>query len=1556
MAWKTRTNTDPLAGGPPPAAQRPQPPPDNYFLASQPDPGMHLQAMFRGMAGKDMPWRMWLGMDGERWRFTEPERHLLAIAPPRSYAGKTSSVMTPIVTCHQGPVVTASTKDDVLEPTAMARAQLGQVWCYDPSGDTDIPPGVRQLRWSPISNADDWDVAIRTAQSMVATINTDNVTHGEHWKESAADLLAPVFHWAARSGGTMRDARDVVYAHATRLREVWEWLARNNAGDAAAMLLSILDAGPDEKRSIASSAARALRGYRLPGAIESTENENFDVVDFVNGGPLGLRADTIYITGSTEEQNQLVAPLVVGLLSQIQRATYRRHRALTNAGLLGGPGSGPILYALDELYGLAPMPSLPHILTEGGSQGLLVAAAVQDLALIKSRWPAEAGSFLTLFGHALIFPGIRDDETLKKISTLLGQEDVTKRSETLKNQPDPGHTPGLDWLAGGKFTPATYSEQLEHATYSEERRPRYEPNQVGQGPSGLISNEVFHFGPDLWHTITTTPYYRTAPWPHVLTSYLERAISGRVPEWRYWEAYASRERPAPTSLNDLPDLSHEQPGIEDVLPGLPVPRLHDWAKRGREFPPETVDGHWSRHYLHALEERAHILERGPRQARWEIPGGSAGLPCVTHPGARLPKAAVPKTTARAPEFRSTPVSEEPGAGEEAPPRASNPPAMADAATTNGASAEQERDPGPVTIFPFDGDWRLEDDAAMGARAPGEPWPAAWTERMQHLNAAIDAEKEQRRQRGDGAAVEQFELGNVRWAAEWERNPDFRAQCAEETLEDVLQRRIDHGFWRWLPPVQRRGYQSFLRGEPVDAAYAAGPPAPKPVPHSFPFEASWGPDEEAAMYARSDTSPWPDVFVATWNAMELAIVAEKKRRRAEGDTASIAQFDEARQCVDAEWARNATWREACQAERLAKQVRGEDDGWWKWVTLPLTRLLTAFLRGEQVDPASAACPPAPGTVAPAPPSPPQAETDPIHTVTTEQPEPPASPHITHFPFEDAWGPGEEAAMRSRTSDDLYHATYPEVWRAMEDAIHAEARRRCEHRDSISIARFEYARALAVAEWDRNPDLRAESKEQALEARLRGEDWGWWAWVPAPEGRLITAFLRGEELDPPATPPEPGSPPVTHFPFEERWRPEDDTAMWTHRQGEPYPEAHYEMLHATDNAVAAEKTRRREHGDAASVERFEQAFNRLVDELEGDPELVQRWREEAWAATARGEDRGWWGWMSTPQVLQIQAFLRGEDVDHGEAPAPDAAAEGATDTTAGLHQPDTGPVRDRFPFEAEWGRAQDDAMWSRTRPPIQIGANHPAVYYATKDAMEAAIAAESNRRREQGDAASVDRFLRALESIGEQWWRNPAFQTRAEHEVAEALARGEDLGWWKWLAPAMSRLIQAYLRGEDAGGPYAEGPTPATAAAEDPQATAEPPDDHIQPVTALPPAAGWEPDWGAGDDAAMAHWDQHSGDRPECWVTTMAGLNTAVEHEKQRRRELGDTASIDRFEREGRQILANSQLPGAKQAADREPAEARARGEYLGFWAWFPPGTAAHNRAFLRGEGAHVSREA
>ena len=167
-----------------------------------------------------------------------------------------------------------------------------------------------------------------------------------------------------------------------------------------------------ERSGIFSSAAGLLAAYRSEATLATTKDPNFGPATFARS------TDALYICAPGQAQEQL-APIVVALLEQIRATVYARPADTT-----------PVVFALDEVAGIAPLPSLPQLAAEGGGQGLVTLACLQDLSQARARWGAEAEGFFSLFNSKVIFPGIGDHRTLALISTLAGDQVVPVRSRT----------------------------------------------------------------------------------------------------------------------------------------------------------------------------------------------------------------------------------------------------------------------------------------------------------------------------------------------------------------------------------------------------------------------------------------------------------------------------------------------------------------------------------------------------------------------------------------------------------------------------------------------------------------------------------------------------------------------------------------------------------------------------------------------------------------------------------------------------------------------------------------------------------------------------------------------------------------------------------------------------------------------------------------------------------------------------------------------------------------------------------------------------------------------
>lgn len=92
----------------------------------------------------------------------------------------------------------------------------------------------------------------------------------------------------------------------------------------------------------------------------------------------------------------------------------------------------PLLLALDEIGNLAPLPSLPTLMAEGGGTGITTMPVLQSLAQARQKWGEnEAGAIWGAAIVKLILGGGTEARDLEDFSTLIGERDEYTDSVTL---------------------------------------------------------------------------------------------------------------------------------------------------------------------------------------------------------------------------------------------------------------------------------------------------------------------------------------------------------------------------------------------------------------------------------------------------------------------------------------------------------------------------------------------------------------------------------------------------------------------------------------------------------------------------------------------------------------------------------------------------------------------------------------------------------------------------------------------------------------------------------------------------------------------------------------------------------------------------------------------------------------------------------------------------------------------------------------------------------------------------------------------------------------------
>ena len=181
------------------------------------------------------------------------EQPLYTVAPARM--GKTRNFVLPLVLGAPGPVITTSTRRDVVDQTrAMresgwvgpdgSRHRGGRCWVFDPMAVARGNP-KHTLNWSPIDGCEDPHIARQRAADLMGTtgLSGDNET----WKNVGGLIVQALLHAAAlKPGGSLED--------------VYQWSRSFSAAQQAARILESAATDP------------AYKGLRDKGLIATDWN------------------------------------------------------------------------------------------------------------------------------------------------------------------------------------------------------------------------------------------------------------------------------------------------------------------------------------------------------------------------------------------------------------------------------------------------------------------------------------------------------------------------------------------------------------------------------------------------------------------------------------------------------------------------------------------------------------------------------------------------------------------------------------------------------------------------------------------------------------------------------------------------------------------------------------------------------------------------------------------------------------------------------------------------------------------------------------------------------------------------------------------------------------------------------------------------------------------------------------------------------------------------------------------------------------------------------------
>lgn len=346
------------------------------------------------------------------------EDSVVVVGPSRS--GKTSRFVATNVIHWPGPAVVTSTRADLLDATAGSRP--GPVYVYDPTNLLGDDP--RRVGFDPLQGCTDQRVARLRTLSLANTAEIGSgVTNAGFWRDTCAACLRVLFLAGALGGQTIAEVR--------------RWIAGMDIRPAQAIFdrnpgavppdwrdeLTRHMTSPDRTRvSICQQMLTALGALVDPEVMraccpDASGMPAFDTDRFL------ANAGTVYVIGTATEQ-AAIAPLISLFIENIVLQARRRASSMPGRRL-----NPPLGLFLDEAANIAPLPTLPGLLSDGGGVGITTIAIFQSLHQARGRWGRDAAeAMIDAAAVTLILGGLGSPDDLAAWSRLLGEVEEPVRA------------------------------------------------------------------------------------------------------------------------------------------------------------------------------------------------------------------------------------------------------------------------------------------------------------------------------------------------------------------------------------------------------------------------------------------------------------------------------------------------------------------------------------------------------------------------------------------------------------------------------------------------------------------------------------------------------------------------------------------------------------------------------------------------------------------------------------------------------------------------------------------------------------------------------------------------------------------------------------------------------------------------------------------------------------------------------------------------------------------------------------------------------------------------
>jgi type IV secretory pathway TraG/TraD family ATPase VirD4 len=339
--------------------------------------------------------------------------------------GKTTSRAIPSILAAPGAVLVTSNKRDVVDASRDPRAEVGEVWVFDPQEIAEEPAG---WWWNPLSYVTDEVRATELADVFVLSSRDPGARTDAFFDTAGQNLLAALLLAAAL------DRR--------ALTQVYLWLTSPNDDEAvhilrergyeilAAALQAQINA-PEKQRGGVFGTAQEMcscltnrHAMRWVTAAAADTRPQFSPHDFA------ASTDTLY--SLSKEGKGSCAPLVTALTLAVCEAAEELAKRST-----GGRLAVPMVVVLDEAANVCRWRKLPDLYSHYGSRGICLLTILQSWSQGVEVWGKDGMSKLWSAATIKVYGGgVSEVEFLEQLSRLIGDFDLQSRSVT--HAPRPG--------------------------------------------------------------------------------------------------------------------------------------------------------------------------------------------------------------------------------------------------------------------------------------------------------------------------------------------------------------------------------------------------------------------------------------------------------------------------------------------------------------------------------------------------------------------------------------------------------------------------------------------------------------------------------------------------------------------------------------------------------------------------------------------------------------------------------------------------------------------------------------------------------------------------------------------------------------------------------------------------------------------------------------------------------------------------------------------------------------------------------------------------------------